>query len=358
MKNGIELVMHPGHGKCGSTSIQVDVYKRREQLEERGVYLPDANFRCSFEPNILPEQSYPGQFYPIWYLEDLLWGRLPVSHLERRLDESLGHAAGHGCERLLISAENLSNIECAYTLDVHRVIASRFDRSRIFYYIRRQDDWILSSWQQWHHKVGTSLRAWVDQCLEKHIPGFLATADQLEDVYGEGSLSIIPLHHSAFAGGDLLSDFYRRAGLDLTDESREPISNQAVNPYLCEILARIPSVFEAKYHDTQIADLLERHVSSSELLYRRHRDFMDEAMRIRILKHFERENRELHRRYFEDLDFDDIYGPPPAAREEQRTAQEFDAVKEVLAIQMELVLHLLKSKEAHAKLLPSLVGSR
>ncbi|KAJ3054323.1 hypothetical protein HK102_011541 [Quaeritorhiza haematococci] len=277
-------------------------------------------------------------------------GHVPLSHFERRLDQALDHAADRGCRRLLISSENLSNLVYAHALELHRLIASRCERTKVFYYVRRQDDWILSSWQQWHHKAGVALEAWVDHCIERRIPDFLATANSFEDVYGAGSLSVVPLHGSAFGAGGLLPDFYRRAGIEMADGSRgDPISNQAVNPYLCDILARIPSVFESQHHDMEVAARLARHVSSADLLFRRHGEFMNDAVRNRILDHFAPDNRELHRRYFGHLDFDALFGRVPTVAEDSRTATEIEAIKEILAIQMDLLMKLMKSSEAQAR---------
>jgi hypothetical protein len=286
-------------------------------------------------------------------------GRLDLSHLERRLDEALSHAAGHRCERFLISSENLGNFSNRQ-LALHRLMASRFERSRVLYYVRRQDDWIFSSWQEFEHKNGLSLEAWAERCLERHTPRFLATAERLEEAYGAGSLAVIPLHRSAFVGGDLVSDFYRRAGIEMTGGARdEAIHNKAVNPYLIDILARTPSVYESRFEtraqDTKVKSLLTRHVSSPELLFRKHPHFLSDAMRDRILDHFARENEELHRCYFGHLDFDELFGRLPTARDEPGTAEEIEGIKEVLAIQSDLLLQLLKRSEAQAER-PSLVG--
>jgi hypothetical protein len=354
------LVLHPGHGKCGSSSIQAEIYRRREQLESRGVFIPDGRLRFGFEPDSPrarrpPEGADPGgAWYPVAYFRSLIEGRLVLSELERRLDEARARAAGErGVGRLLITSENLCRFQQGRTPELHRLIASRFERVRVLCYVRRQDDWILSAWQQWGHRNGLSLDEYVGRCLEQHHPRFLSAAENFERAYGPANVEVIPLHRSAFEGGELVPDFFRRAGIEWPADARgEEVRNEAINPHLCDILARVPALYPSD-GDRSVRLLLERNASSPDLLFRRHRRFMSDATRNRILDYFARENEELHRRYFGHLDFDELFGRPED-RDGPRIDEEIEGIKEVLALQSDLLLQLLKRREGPARS-PSLV---
>src|SRR3954447_8495158 len=160
MEHQIELILHPGHSKCGTTSIQSYLYNNMKLLEEQQTFLPDSRCQFSFESATEPSE----QNYPLWYFESFILGETDLSLFERRMEEVLKRAVDTRCKRIVISSENLSNLHQKHTLDLHRVLAARFPRVQVIYYIRRQDDWILSAWQQWGHKTGKPIDAWVDYC--------------------------------------------------------------------------------------------------------------------------------------------------------------------------------------------------
>ena len=117
-----------------------------------------------------------------------------------------------------------------------------FPHVQVIYYIRRQDDWLLSAWQQWGHKTGKLLDAWVDHCLLSHLPSFLWNANHFQEIYGASSLSVVPMHRTALLNGALVADFYQRLGIDAPDQGAGGENqNLSINPYLCEVLAAIGS---------------------------------------------------------------------------------------------------------------------
>ena len=129
---------------------------------------------------------------------------------------------------------------------IHDITATLFDEISILLYIRRQDEFLLSSWQQWRHKKGQSLKWVIDNALKSHVPDYLGTAKFFEKVYGKKSLSVIPFHRKAFKDGNLISDFNFRAQLNISS-SVDHYENISLNPYLCEILSRIPNIYQNIY---------------------------------------------------------------------------------------------------------------
>src|SRR5436305_3810918 len=119
MEHQIELILHPGHSKCGTTSIQSYLYSNMNLLEEQQIFLPDSRCQFSFESST--EAFEPN--YPLWYFESFILGETDLSLFERRMDQVLKRAVDTRCQKILISSENLSNLHQKHALDFHRVLA-------------------------------------------------------------------------------------------------------------------------------------------------------------------------------------------------------------------------------------------
>ena len=69
-----------------------------------------------------------------------------------------------GARAVLISAENLSN---GANFQFFNKILPSMD-CKVILYIRRQDELLTSSWQQWHSKVETDINAWLILALQQY----------------------------------------------------------------------------------------------------------------------------------------------------------------------------------------------
>lgn len=223
------------------------------------------------------------------------------------------------------------------------MLAAKFRRVQVIYYIRRQDDWILSAWQQWGYRNGKRLETSADYCMRNGLAAFLANARHFQEIYGEDSLSLIPLHRKALPDGGLLVDFYRRLGIDAANagESGEHL-NVSLNPYLCETLAASGAALPAD--ENAFRELLDRSCPR-ELLYRKYRYYMSNSLRNHILDFYEDENRELHRRFFGSLKYDEVFGRRAAAAEADRARERLEGFRDALSVQMGLLLSLMREGE-------------
>jgi hypothetical protein len=256
----------------------------------------------------------------------------------------LRRAIDTSCKRIILSSENLCNCYRKNGLDVHRVLAARFSRVQVIYHIRRQDDWMLSAWQQWGHKTGKSLEEWVERCLRARVPVFLRNSNHFQDIYGASSLTVVPLNRRAFLGSSLLTDFYQRLGLEVPDNATaEEHLNPSVNPYLCEILASVSFVYDS-LHDSSVKDLLDRSCPWGQL-YRKYNHYMTKECSDRVLDAYEEDNRELHRRFFGDLEYAEIFGRVSDSHDSVRAHECLDGLKDVLSIQLGLLLSLLNKEQ-------------
>ena len=270
-----------------------------------------------------------------------------LNSFEETINQLLYKANSSNCNTILISAENLSQQR---SIKIHEILASHFDKRNILLYIRRQDKWLVSSWQQWAHKRGKTLRECIDNSLNSHQPDFLALAKMFEEIYGLDSLTVIPLHKKAFMEGNLIADFCYRTQLSISDRV-ERYENKSLNPYLCDILARISHIYR-DHNDNSLKELLTSYIDKNEILVSNDKKILNEEQKIRILKHFENDNRILHHKYFDYLPYNEVFGNSQAIanRESQRSIEhEIDRLKDVIAIQMEIIIKLLKSAEKKEK---------
>lgn len=130
-EKSIKLILHPGHGKCGSSSIQSFLYSNADTLKNMGVYLPDQTFRFFFEDQKASLKSG----IPLWYFKELI-DENKIASFELRLDKVLEKAKQSNCNTIIISAENLGNQRgISQGRKIHEILASRFPQKNIIYYI-------------------------------------------------------------------------------------------------------------------------------------------------------------------------------------------------------------------------------
>lgn len=222
-----------------------------------------------------------------------------------------------------------------------RLIASRFPNTKVVLYIRKQDDWILFSWQQWGHKEGHSFEEWCDYCMDTGRPNFLKTAKILEKIYGSDNLRVVPLNRSTLKCGDLLEDFCHHAKithLNLSRSEENIIANTSLNPYFCEILSLSPNIYPSR-DDESVKELLLEYGIDSEQLLRRRPDFISPKQRSEIMNFYQKDNQLLHSHYFSEINLEQAF---PFSETYDDASTEESINREILGIQMALILALMK----------------
>jgi hypothetical protein len=329
------LVLHPGHPKCGSSSIQHALFSNIESLRERGVIIP------ARRPNRVFMQACLRQDF---------------ADLEKWLNDILAQTRRAGGDTVVISAENLGVRRMVTEgRPIHEKLFKCFRAVDVIYYVRRQDDWMVSQWQQWGHKLGLDLESFIENQLEDHEPNYLTAAAAFEDIYGGEQVSVVPLHMRALLDGDLIADFCRRSGigsLPVGDEDRR--KNASMDGFLCDVLARVPHVHDQALTarvsegitDQSVRRLLERSVRSGELLFSGDKRIMSVTQRRRVLQHFAQDNHELHEQFFADVPFDLVFGQPEDDEDPLKAMSDrVDGLTDVVAIQMDLILKLLEEAD-------------
>lgn len=290
------LIFHIGAAKCGSSAIQDYLAVNHGALTKVGVLVPGQELDIN--------DKVTGQ--QIWFMEHLAQRQDREEVLQRRLAALSAHMDQQGQSTLLVSAENISN---------HPVLAPALAAAsvgfdvRIVYYIRRQDSYLLSAWQQWHQKRHPSLI----QYLSDH-GGTEGNWDRViqpwEDAFGHDRVMLRLFRRDKLHNGDVVDDFFHNLHLPqdgcigLTGHS-----NRSFDDHIGDMAHRIRDVFRGP-HDNEfyavIARLLGEHAfksgSGSHLLT------LDQ--RTEFLQKYEASNDAIKRRFFPDMGSEPLFEPP------------------------------------------------
>ncbi|WP_418135401.1 glycosyltransferase family 92 protein [Oceanimonas smirnovii] len=296
----MKLIIHPGHAKCGSTSIQNFLRVNRGKLFSSGYLVPDINFNFFDHPEVRHETESPRAF-----LEKIILGD-DVGNFTEKLKSITGKYNHH---TLIISAENLTNriSPGSNSYKIHQALKENFSEVTLIYYIKPQDNFILSSWQQWGYKKGLTLEEHTKQALAQHQPNYLNAVKCFENIFKKENIHVTPLNKKYLINQDLIMDFCSRSGIDTTElkvEVKE--ENKSLNPFICEELSKTPSLFKSPHDESVKRSLIEK-VEDKSFLFKRHDSYLSVEKRKEIIKSFKKHNSYLHKNYFSHQDIEDIF---------------------------------------------------
>ena len=267
----------------------------------------------------------------------------------KALDTSISAARSFGASRILISSEVLTNQPLVSW--IHQVLAEAFSEVRVIYYIRRQDDFLLSAWQQWSHKAGVRLSDCIEDSLRVKAPNYLHITDVFVRNYGLDSVAVRPIAPCALIEGSLLKDFCSRSNIKLPDDAfLAGRANVGINECLCDVLSRINSIYK-NVHDDEVKTKLLSLASNPELVAKRCGACLSNVARRKIMKAFRKDNKILRKRFFPDVKIDDVFGVDSKdISEAMQLRAELDGLKDVLAVIFDLVWRLILEKSEGEKM--------
>ncbi|MBV8800021.1 MAG: sulfotransferase domain-containing protein [Alphaproteobacteria bacterium] len=281
------LVLHIGANKTGSSAVQEFLRLNAKALARQGLTVAPSD--------LLPDSPITGQHLP--FLEhlrqDIPQGRTTVSERIDALMEALPQHAS-----LLISAENLSNLN-----GTHELFADATARhpATVILYIRRQDELLLSSWQQWGGKTSTDFWAWISQAAG-HRGNWRLTLEPWEQLVGRERIRVRVYDRKRLYRQDVIADFMKVLGAEGSlDEMRMP--EQRANPSYAESVADLlkgnPLLFDSM-HDNKPYELVEELTGNHF-----HRDpresIITHEQRLALLAKYAAANAWVKNRYFSGL---------------------------------------------------------
>ena len=275
------IILHIGAGKTGTSAIQMFLRRNAVALAEAGYVVPDQNL--GLEGKITGEH--------VWKLESMLGNADPngvkealINLVERIPDDA----------KLLLSAENMSN------LGNHRSFKGLADLAptQAILYIRRQDDLLMSAWQQWHVKVESDFQAWLIRALRIYGQ-WERIIEDWEGVLGTGAVTVRVFERSAFVRNDLLADFADSVGIGhLADSLEFSVGrvNASMNDVVTSVVQGSRSLF-TDTHDNGYYNFVER-VLGDSMASQKKLSLVSKLQRESIIGHYSTMNRRIAARFF------------------------------------------------------------
>ncbi|MGR5254378.1 sulfotransferase domain-containing protein [Vibrio astriarenae] len=337
----IELILHPGHSKCGSTTIQDFIYENRLTLKKRGIFIPDSEFNFPGDKAYNINRTHT----PRDYFEKVLRGETDLSAVEAKLASFLADAEKKGCRKVIITAENLVNgIGSQKTKSLHRLFSSHFHKVNIVYYIRNQRSLLTSAWQQWGHKKGESLEQYVDKALKSKFGDYHFVVQQLNKSYPKATVKVCPLDKAHLVKGNLVVDFCVRAGLNSKGLKLEQyVSNAGLSEALCESLSKIHKIYESPHSQKVKNAILALCPNSHTLVSRRYVSILPANVENKIIERYGESNKALEEMYFDKNSLFPSEKPFVLDRSEGELLllkQRVDKLEDLVAIQMDMIMTL------------------
>lgn len=290
------LVLHIGGAKCGSSAIQHALAVNAAQLLELGVLVPDPAL----------ETEAPSRGEQIGYFADLLKNPSAPALVAKKLEALAGHMAYKGLATLVVSAENLIN---------ERIYAQMLATARDWFdvtvvlYVRRQDDWLISAWQQWYLKQFESF----DDFYAARASDYCNWGRLIvpwEATFGQANIKVRPFKRPLLVGGDAVEDFFAAAeiALPLTERDKQD-RNRSFDETLGDFAHRNRDLFNGG-GDNQFYEVFVSLLGARAFKSRRGSVLLSHARRLAIRERFSETNARLARRYFDEATAASLFEPP------------------------------------------------
>jgi hypothetical protein len=232
----VDLVVHVGSGKTGTSSIQQFLRKNRKQLAGLDTLVPRSlgdGRHVQLGLYLKSDETLSSR---------LSWKRAGFSspaELRTEVPERLSaEIAESGLSRVVVSDEGIyASSEPALAL--LRALATDLARSlRVVVYLRRQDDFACSRYQQ-SVKTGCvlSLGDWLQE-ESAWLYDYAAWTERFGRSLAPSQLVVRRFDRDAFSHGSLLQDFLDAAGIDARAEDLAPVRsrNQSLDAESVEFL--------------------------------------------------------------------------------------------------------------------------
>jgi len=229
----MNVILHIGWHKTGSTSLQVFLWRNREKLAGTlGTYYPDEGLLTCAHHTVA---------WTFRKMSSSPWGPVPLiegggsTYVQRAVES----ARSRGCTRIIFSSEAFCNADLDTLRRLSDALGPVATSVQVVAYIRRQDLFMESIYNMDVKWWGTRVRADFDEYLARKPtgPDYAEVLGRWASVFGRGSIVVRPYSRDALEGRDIRSDFCRAVGLDSPDlDMAEPESNRSLGPRTLETM--------------------------------------------------------------------------------------------------------------------------
>nr|WP_319514334.1 hypothetical protein [uncultured Cohaesibacter sp.] len=217
------LVLHIGFNKTGSSYLQKCLHQNAPQLLSKGILYP-----CEQQVKYLQNS----QHVPV---AAALTG-LPVYWLLKKysgdfdgvMQPLMKHIEESNAQTVVLSSEAFGAIDVTQK-EAQKIYDyfSNFDVD-VIAYVRRQDDYILSFYQQ-EIKTGSVKPFNLDNSIDLKQNYFSKRVQIWRDVFGSDKVTVRPYDRKFWHGEDLFFDFVNQIGADIVGLERAPSENEGLD---------------------------------------------------------------------------------------------------------------------------------
>lgn len=223
-----KLFLHIGFNKTGSTSLQQNLAANTAALSRQGILYPhDRRAPYTQRWQHVPlAAAIPGRHVP-WL------SQVKRKTLDRAYETLFAAVKGTPHDRLVISSESFGGID--RDLKKVRWVRDQFSDYDITVvaYIRRQDSYFLSTYQESIKAGGTNPFNFDDHASIRGLH-FAQRLEPWRQVFGPEKVVVRPFAPNFWSEGELYYDFLQvigadRAGMSLTERANEGLDYRAVD---------------------------------------------------------------------------------------------------------------------------------
>lgn len=219
----MELYLHIGTEKTGTSSVQNFFTANRELLSRKGILYPETPGKKNHTglTGAAQESSRGGTLRILLGLrtaDDVeQYRRELIAGLQSEFASRTFHTvvmSNEHCSSRLLADEEISWLKDAF--------APHFDRMRIVVYLRRQDDFLLSTYST-AVKSGVKSRLGVppEHIIESRY-NYWELLSRWARVFGRENILCRKFERSALKNGDVVDDFLSVTGTDVSDKFERP----------------------------------------------------------------------------------------------------------------------------------------
>lgn len=223
----VDFVLHVGMGKSGTSSVQFFLRDNREALAQHGVLFPRSAGGARHGQLSLYAKT------PEEMVRSPEWARRREADparfrrgLRRRLSAEIEKS---GLPRVLLTDEVLFGASPESLRRLRRLLGPSSKSLRVVVYLRRQDDHLVSRYQQ-GVKTGRVLRIedWAQEDMSR-LYDYDARLRAHRRLLAPDDLVVRRFEPPRFSAGSLLQDFFDAAGLDIPLEGLQPVADRNVS---------------------------------------------------------------------------------------------------------------------------------
>lgn len=239
-----DYLFHIGAGKTGSSSIQKFLKLNHDILRQNNYIVPGANLDLS--------SKITGEH--VWGVQQLIKSSSDTDVIVKSFDDLDKSVPSES--KILISAENLSNLGNARYFKN----ACQGRNCKALIYIRRQDEFLTSAWQQWHSKMEKDLNAWLIKALRQY-GHWDKVIEQWQDIVGKENVIVRVFDRKDLYGEDLLADYCHCLNIETSNSAIRldiGIENVSYTDVITDLLTGMHGIFEGA-HDNNFYNMVEKY---------------------------------------------------------------------------------------------------